>query len=227
MVQPIKGYLSSDGLFHHSAEEAEFHEYRVGLTADIRDFIAEHKIDDRSGAIAGAISKWDLWRLGGYAGWLVERQKDPGTPVPAAPRAEQPVTAEAKPVVVTAATPPVPAAPAPRPAAPIDTIDTKPPVDAKPPFRRRVAVVALANMHHREIDRAFGDEFKLTLLDAHGAMDRLESLRAYHKVIVMTRQAHPKAIEVLRRIGQEPLLVHGAVPELKEALTDLYLADVH
>jgi hypothetical protein len=194
MAKAITAYVSDDGKVHTSMEEAEFADYTGHLTGDIRDFIAKEQLADKNGDIARVICKWDLWRQGGYDGWLAGRAAPTTAPAPTAPAA---------PALVKKA-------PAAEP--------------ERSPFRRRIAVVGIPTVHHRAIDREFGDEFKLTLIDTHD-MSKLEGLKSQHKVIVMSKWAHLKTIEVLRRIGQEPLIVHGALDVLRTTLTDLYLAD--
>lgn len=201
MAKAITAYVSDDGQMHQSMQEAEFADYSGNLSRDVRDFIVQEKMTDKTGELARVICKWDLWRMGGYDGWLAGRKV-------AAP--------------VAAHVPPT--APAPAPALVAKNVVPVTPEPERSPFRRRLAVVGLPMVHHRAIDREFGDEFKLTLLDPH-AMDKLEGLKSQHKVVVMSKWAHLKTIEVLRRIGQEPLMVHGALDVLRTTLTDLYLAD--
>jgi len=40
----------------------------------------------------------------------------------------------------------------------------------------------------------------------------------------MTRHAHPKTVQILRGIGQEPLQLNGDLESLRETLTEMYLA---
>jgi hypothetical protein len=212
LVTSITAYLSADGQVHRNLEEAEFCDYTLTVRRDIERFMAENGIDDPNSTLGNLVAKWELWRLGGYAGWLAGI-KGEAAPEPA--RLSVGLT-----VVETAA---APAAPEPnrepqRPA--LASVGA----DKGAQFRRRVAVVALPALHHRTIEKEFGDEFKLMLLDYANAMPKLENLKLYHKVIVMTRHAHPKTVQLLRGIGQEPMLVNGDVDKLRETLTAMYLA---
>jgi hypothetical protein len=211
LAKPITAYVSDDGQVHRSQEEAEWADYGLALRKDVKDFMTQHGITDADGAMAALIGKWDLWRLGGYPGWLASLRGEQAPP--AAPLQLAPVDVPAPPVQLA----PDPA-PAPMQRAPA-------PGDKQPlAFRRRVAVIALPQIHHRIIENEFGKEFKLLLLDAADSMKALESLRAYHKVIVMTRRANGKTAQILRGIGQEPLLVNGDIDALRDALTAMYLA---
>lgn len=207
MAKAITAYVSDDGQVHRSQEEAEWADYGLALRKDIKDFMTQQGITDADGAMAALIGKWDLWRLGGYPGWLAGLRGEEA-PAPAPAPLAAPVEAPAPAVQLV---PPVQRAPAPAGNEPLA-------------FRRRVAVIALPQIHHRMIENEFGKEFKLLLLDAADSMKALESLRAYHKVIVMTRRANGKTVQILRGIGQEPLLVNGDVDALRDALTAMYLA---
>ncbi|MGZ8317553.1 MAG: hypothetical protein ACXWVD_00490 [Telluria sp.] len=209
MAIAITAYLAADGQVHRSLEEAEFADYSSSLATDVRDFIAQHGVLDRDGELARMICKWDLWRMGGYEGWLAGREDAHMLDAP--PEQDRPEE---------------PAAPAAAPAQP-DHPPRHPRLVPVPrpssEYRKRVAVVGLPKQYHRQVEKDFGTEFKLNLLDAKNSMDKLEGLRGYHKVIVMDKYAHPKALDILRRIGQEPLRLMGPVETLHEALTALYL----
>jgi hypothetical protein len=211
LAKPITAYLSEDGQVHRSQEEAEWSDYGLALRKDIKDFMTQQGITDADSTMGNLIAKWDLWRLGGYPGWLA------GVRGEEAPPAVPPLLAvpAAAPVEVPA---PVQLVPAPMQRAPA-------PADKQPlAFRRRVAVIALPQIHHRTIENEFGKEFKLLLLDAADSMNKLESLRAYHKVIVMARRANGKTVQILRGIGQEPLQINGDLDALRDALTAMYLS---
>jgi len=209
LAKQITAYLSEDGQVHRSQEEAEWCDYGLALRVDIRDFLEQNKIADNDGVLAGMIGKWDLWRLGGYPGWLATLR---GAEMPAAP------------VEIVVPAPALAAVPAPPAVRPAQRASLPEKTDGAPQFRRRVAVVALPSIHHRTIENEFGAEFKLMLFDYANSMQKLESLRQYHKVIVMTRHAHPKTVQILRGIGQEPLQLNGDLESLRETLTEMYLA---
>jgi hypothetical protein len=204
MATPITAYLSADGQVHRSLEEADFCDYNLNVRQDIGRFMAESLIDDPNGTLASLVAKWELWRLGGYTGWLAGVKGE----------VQEPTHLTVVGTVSTQAKPEP--AHAPQRAAPASGTTEK--------FRRRVAVVALPAMHHRTVEKEFGDEFKLMLLDYANAMPKLESLKQYHKVIVMTRYAHAKTVQLLRGIGQEPMLVNGDLDSLRETLTAMYVA---
>lgn len=227
MVTAITAYISQDGVVHREREQAEFADYNLTLRQDIRRFFTEEGLAPADGAVADILARWDLWKMGGYAGWvqsLAAPETSPALSLVAKPadarqqqlQLEMPAAAAAAPAQPVI----VPAAPLPHePRSPVNTTDEK-----ERQFRRRVAVIALPNQHHRTIEKEFGDEFKLLLLDYANSMQKLESLRMYHKVIIMTRHAHPKTAAFLRSIGQEPMRVEGGIENLREALTGLYLA---
>lgn len=223
MVTSITAYVSEDGQVHRDRREAEFADYNLSIRRDINRFLAEEKIADPAGGpMANLIAKWDLWRLGGYAGWAATmHSEDLPAPTSAASAAHGPkaVDTRQQELVLEVHNPViVPAAPSPREPKPI-------PGDGKSSqFRRLVAVVALPAQYHQQIEEEFGDEFKLLLVDYANSMEKLESLRGYHKVIVMTRHAHPRTAAFLRAVGQEPLRVEGGIDNLRDALTGLYLA---
>lgn len=214
MVTSITAYLSADGQVHRNLEEAEFCDYNLTVRRDIERFMVESSIDDPNGTLVGLVAKWELWRLGGYAGWLAGLQGE--SPPPAQPELPHLSVVETPAPATLARAEPVrePHRPA------LASVTT----DKSPAFRRRVAVVALPQLHHRTIEKEFGNEFKLMLLDYANAMPKLESLKQYHKVLVMTRHAHPKTVQLLRGIGQEPMLVNGDLDSLRETLTAMYLA---
>lgn len=210
MAIAITAYLAADGQVHRSLEEAEFADYSNALATDVRDFITKNQVQDRDGELARLICKWDLWRLGGYEGWLAGREDAHLLESSAAPSKEAPQQ------------PPPPAVQAPAPPQRHPRL-VQVPKPAAPEYRKRVGVVGLPKQYHRQVEKDFGNEFKLNLLDAKNSMDKLEGLRGYHKVIVMEKYAHPKALEILRRIGQEPLRLLGPVESLHDTLTALYL----
>jgi hypothetical protein len=218
LVTSITAYLSADGQVHRNLEEAEFCDYNLTVRQDIERFMAENGISDPNGTQATLLAKWELWRLGGYAGWLAGLKGE--APVPVAP--EPPAQAELPHLSIVDSAPSAEATsePARHPRTALASVAS----EKSAGFRRRVAVVALPVIHHRTIEKEFGNEFKLMLLDYANAMPKLESLKLYHKVLVMTRHAHPKTVQLLRGIGQEPMLVNGDIDNLRETLTAMYLA---
>jgi hypothetical protein len=208
LATPITAYLAEDGNLYRSREEAEWSDHALRLQNEIKEFLAKHTVRDADGTIANLIALWDQCRSGGYQAWVnMFRSKT-------ADAAPPDVAAAATVPLALAAPDPEPAVAAPAPVVPA----------APTAYRRRVAVVALPHIHHRTIEKEFGSEFKLLLLDYANAMPKLESLRQYHKVIVMTRHAHAKTVQLLRGIGQEPLQLRGDVDELRTVLTDMYVA---
>lgn len=234
MVKAITAYLGADGQVYKSLEEAEFADYTAGLASDIRDFLQQEKIEDPAGTVAAAIRKWDLWKLGGYAGWLADRQAERGVLEPAPTPAPQPELDWDEPLEVQA----VEVTPAPT-AAPTEAPSVTPwpvaerrlhpreepsaPVLKKPPHRRRVAVVGLPNPQHRHIEKAFGDAFRLALYSAHDGLEKLESLRGYFRVVLMGHGAAPKAKEVLKRVGVDPVIVPNSMEALHDKLTEIWV----
>jgi hypothetical protein len=217
LVTSITAYLSADGQVHRNLEEAEFCDYNLTVRRDIERFMSEHDISDPNGTLGNLVAKWELWRLGGYAGWLAGIKGEAPVPAPHEPPA-QPELPHLS-IVENA-----PGATATEPSRHPRTALASAAPEKTTGFRRRVAVVALPVVHHRTIEKEFGNEFKLMLLDYANAMPKLESLKLYHKVLVMTRHAHPKTVQLLRGIGQEPMLVNGDIDNLRETLTAMYLA---
>lgn len=233
MATQITAYLSDDGVLHRSKDDADFADYLGAVAFSVGAFVDELGASQTL-SFADVLTQWELWRIGGRDGWAALRQ-----PMSAAPEAEQ----EQAPPVVAPSTPEKPKAPPmkAKPEKPRTAITealeaarvkserqqaearTGPGAAAAPPaYRKHVGVVGLFNIHHSNIKKEFEDALKLTIYDAD-CIPRLHGLRECHKVVVMTKFISHKHVDVLKSIGQEPLLINGGMDKLKEALTNIYV----
>lgn len=221
MVVRITAFQSSDGRIHTDENEAEFAEFSIAIQQDAADFLAQRGVADPDNHMQRMLCDWELWRQGGYAGWLkrceeerADMQSDaqvvPAPPV-LLPAPEANPEAEDKSAPPPATNSERSAARSPRRTAPAKT------------HLKHVGVVGLNTPLHSVIEREFCDCFKLTILDSD-CMNRLSSLKGCHKVFAMTNFISHKHIETLRAFGQEPYRVAGGVSTLKNALTDYYAA---
>lgn len=235
MTQEITAYLSDDGRIFRNRADAQFADHLGAIGQRITTFLTEPgrvlPLDP-----AELLLAWEDWRVGGPAGW--QEMQRALAPVQAA----LPLEVRPAPAAVMVSSP----APAPERAKPGPKPKSKPATaicDAleaarvaqqrkqaedrsgaktPAPYRKHVAVIGLFNIHHEHIQREFGNELKLTIYDGD-CVAKLHGLRACHKVIAMTRFITGKHLELLKSIGQEPLLVTGGLDKLKEALTTIYV----
>lgn len=230
MTQEITAYLSDDGRIFRNRADAQFADHLGVVGQRIATFLTE------PGRVlppdpAELLLTWEDWRIGGRAGWEETQRVLP--PVQSA------LPLEAQPAPSAEVTPPAPvrAKPGPKPkdrTAIRDALEAarvtqqrkdaedRPAVKTPSAYRKHVAVIGLFNIHHEHIVREFGNELKLTIYDAD-CIAKLHGLRACHKVVVMTKFVSHKHVELLKSIGQEPMLVMGGMDKLKEALTTIYV----
>jgi hypothetical protein len=233
LTQEITAYLSDDGRIFRNRADAQFADHLIAVGQRIATFLTEPgrvlPLDS-----AELLLAWEDWRVGGPAGWAdMQRTLQP---VQAALLLEAPPAAAAE---VTPPPAPARAKPGPKPkdktrTAICDALEAarvaqqrkqaedRPAVRTPVAYRKHVAVIGLFNIHHEHIQREFGNELKLTIYDAD-CISKLHGLRACHKVVCMTKFISHKHIELLKSIGQEPMIVMGGMDKLKEALTTIYV----
>jgi hypothetical protein len=235
LTQEITAYLSDDGRIFRNRADAQFADHLGVVGQRIATFLTE------PGRVlppdpAELLLTWEDWRIGGRVGWEETLQ--------ALHPAQAALPLEAQPVPSAEVTPPVAPVPArakpgPKPknkdrTAISDALEAarvtqqrkdaeaRPAAKTPAAYRKHVAVIGLFNIHHEHIQREFGNELKLTIYDAD-CIAKLHGLRACHKVVVMTKFVSHKHVELLKSIGQEPMLVMGGMDKLKEALTTIYV----
>jgi hypothetical protein len=233
LTQEITAYLSDDGRIFRNRADAQFADHLGAVGQRIATFLTEPgralPLDP-----AELLLAWEDWRVGGPAGW--QKMQQALQPVQAALSLEAQLAPAA---VMISSSPPARAKPGPKPknkpaTALSDALEAarvaqqrkqaedRPAAKTLGAYRKHVAVIGLFNIHHEHIQREFGNELKLTLYDAD-CIAKLHGLRAFHKVVAMTKFISHKHIELLKSIGQEPLLVMGGMDKLKEALTTIYV----
>lgn len=202
MVERITAFRSADGRLHMDKNEAEFADFSLSVQQDAADFLKQRQHIDEDGLFQRLLCDWELWRLGGFAGWLKHcEQEQADLLAEDAQGVEQPEATAVR---------GAPRAP-------------RRQVTEKNPHRKHVGVIGLDAPLHTVIEREFADCFKLTLYD-RDCIARLEGLKHCHKVFAMTNCISHKHVETLRALGQEPYRVAGGITTLKNALTDYYAA---
>lgn len=237
MTQEITAYLSDDGRIFRSRNDAQFADYLGVIGERIAKFVTDPTRENPADP-AALLLDWELHRIGGRPGWEERnRAMQPrqaglslGEPVVAAPDAPAPAVEVPLPRAKPGPKPKAKQEPSPNAIAEAleaarvtqqrKQAEERPRTPAA--YRKHVAVVGLFNIHHANVEKEFGHELKLSIFDAD-CMSRLQGLRACHKVIVMTKFVSHKHIDALKAIGQEPLLIHGGMDKLKEALTNIYV----
>lgn len=199
MAIAITVYQSEDGQLHRSREDAEFADFAITMREDIGDFLRAQQRQDPDGHTLRLLCDWELWKFGGFAGWLEHRRLEqagetvvrdllpPAPPPPLVPPARRPVLVSA----------------------------------IAPHHIKHVGVVGLVPNLHSMIEKEFREAFRLTILDPDES-HKIGSLKQCHKVFVMQRTAGKSQIEAVKALGQEPLRITGGVSSLREAMLTLY-----
>ena len=200
MAKEVTAYVADDGKIYLNREEAEFSDFSCMVSEDVASFLKTGGHDDKDGHIAKLIIKWEMWKVGGLTGWM---QQVEGVALPPTPQ-QAPILVPATPV----ASKPKKVAPPPEPPKAI---------------KRTVAVVGLLPSNRAAIQGEFGDVFKLSLITAD-ERHKLRGLKEYHKVFVMSKFVAAAHIDILRSIGQEPMIVRGGLNELRDAMTNYFVA---
>lgn len=197
MAQAIMMFQSEDGALHRTREDAEFADFSRTMREDVGDFLLAHGQQDPDGWKARLLCDWELWKFGGFAGWLAHNaiEADPSiidnaTIVPASPQL------------------PLPMAPAKAPA-------------PERPYCKHIGIVGLDSKLHHMITQEFGEVFKLSILTPDEPQ-KIVNLKHCHKVFVMAKNVGHTRVKALRALGQEPFLVNGGTATLREAMLDLY-----
>lgn len=197
MAIAVTVYQSEDGQLHRSREDAEFADFSITMREDIGDFLRDQRQQDPDGHTLRLLCDWELWKFGGFAGWLKHREMELAGDRP--PPAPLPVALPA---------PPLHRSPTPSKA-------------VKAQHMKHVGVVGLEGKLHSLIEAEFKDAFKLTLLTPDESA-KVSSLKQCHKIFVMVKFIGQPTLHALQAAGHEPQRIHGGSSALREAMTTLY-----
>lgn len=224
MAQQITAYLSDDGQIYRNQDDAQFADYLGSVNARVDAFVASIVASQECLDSAALLKRWEAHRIGGKEGWMQDRWML-DTPIPLPPPPHTPPWVEAAaPVAAPAKKAKAVKAPrTPRVATAIaQALDAAKAAAEPAKYRKHVAIVGLFNIHHANIAKEFEEALKLTIYDSD-CIAKLHGLKGCHKVVVLTKFVSHKHIETLKSIGQEPLLIHGGLDKLKDALTNIYV----
>lgn len=86
----------------------------------------------------------------------------------------------------------------------------------------KIGIVGLHSGDHAALKKDFGDLFKLSILTPDETR-KITGYKAMDKTYLMSKYVSHKHMDLLKSIGQTPIIIPGTVNDLKEALTALYL----
>lgn len=204
MAREITAYVSDDGAIHIDKNDADFSDYSGAISTDVNDFMKQNSVVDKDQALLRLICKWELWKVGGFSGWLAGKNGD-----------FEPAAASIAPAVVVA---PISAL-TPKTATKTLRVEKKP-----TPSKKHIGIVGLFPVHQAIIEKEFNEAFKLTMQDCDVKnRGRLDGVGSCHKVFVMAKFVSHTVIKELRALGQEPILINGGIDKLRDSLTNLYV----
>ena len=86
----------------------------------------------------------------------------------------------------------------------------------------KIGIVGLHSGDHAALKKELGDLFKLSILTPDEAR-KITGLKNMDKTYLMSKYVSHRHMDLLKAIGQTPVIIPGTVNDLKEALTALYL----
>lgn len=198
MAKEIKAYQSNDGAIHMHKEEADYSDFSGEIAEDVSGFLKTEKTIDKDGHLKNMLIRWELFKHGDFASWLADRKKTE----------THLEICTAKPVVV-------------QPPNPVQVLEKKTIAGAEKPkiHKKKVGVVGLWPGNKTFIESIFKDKFDLVLLSADEDR-KIIGLKDFQKVFVLKKFVSHKHVEILRSIGQEPMIINGSMSDLKEALNN-------
>lgn len=198
MAKEIKAYQSNDGVIHVDKDEADYSDFSGEIAEDVSNFIKVEKTLDKDGHIKKLLIRWELFKHGDFAGWLIDRRK--AQPVFAFNEIKSDIKEELISVAVTRK-------------------NSAPTIDKPKTHKKKVGVVGLWPGNKTFVESLFKEKFDLTLLSADEDK-KIVGLKDFQKVFVLRKFVSHKHVELLRSIGQEPMIINGSMNELKEALSN-------
>lgn len=91
--------------------------------------------------------------------------------------------------------------------------------DIKPKaYKRKVGIVGVWSGNQTSIKKDFGDKLDLYIYSPDD-VNKLQGAKELQKIFVMRKFVSHRHTDILRSIGQEPMLINGGMGELKDALT--------
>lgn len=103
---------------------------------------------------------------------------------------------------------------------PVPTAPIREPLPSVSPLK--IGVVGLHTGDHVALKKDFGDLFKLSLLTPDESR-KITGLKNMDRTYLMSKYVSHRHMDLLKSIGQAPIVIPGTVNDLKEALTALYL----
>ena len=236
MAKEITAYQSNDGVIHIDKDTADYSDFSGEISVDVGDFLRVEKADDKDGHIKKMLIRWELHKHGDFANWVKHRSfgmelKKLFDAVKAQPAAVQDAikaemhkekAADGVILVCGSELTPKPTDWAARAARRVNEIMApKPKIPEVAPkvYKKKVAIVGVWPGNQDVIKRQYGEIFDLAIFSADEDK-KLHGLQGFHKVFALKKFISHKHIEILRSIGQEPMIIGGAMNELKAALSN-------
>ena len=86
----------------------------------------------------------------------------------------------------------------------------------------KVGIVGLHSGEHAALKKDFGDLFRLSILTPDESR-KITGYKGMDKTYLMSKYVSHRHMDLLKSIGQTPIIIPGTVNDLRDALTALYL----
>ena len=103
---------------------------------------------------------------------------------------------------------------------PVPIIQIREPLPSVSPLK--IGIVGLHQGDHIGLKKEFGDLFKLSILTPDESR-KITGMKNMDKTYLMSKYVSHRHMDLLKAIGQTPVIIPGTVNDLKEALTAVYL----